>query len=100
MVAPGEPASASGDGWFCPRPERPWFSLLPQGFFDRTAERVEPPFEVTGNVGPHRPPAALGENVEIAARLRRLDNAKRVGVTGHRQVIGVIAGDLQENPTV
>src|SRR5437870_3492098 len=100
MVAPGEPASASVDGWFCLRPERPWFGLLPQGVFDSTAKGVEAPFEVAGDMRAQGASAAFRKNLQIATRLRRLDHAKSVGMTRHWQVFGVVAGDLQENAAV
>src|SRR5262249_49186274 len=44
--------------------------------------------------------APLRKHLQIAARLRRLDDAKGVGLAGHRQVFGVIAGDLQKDAAV
>src|SRR5271169_680422 len=100
MAAPSAPAFVSPSGWlFLPR-ERPWFSLLSQGFFDSTAERGEARVEVASDVHPQRAPASFGENVEITARLRRLDHAKGIGLSGHQHVLGVVAGDLQKDAAV
>src|SRR5258708_17654991 len=44
-----------------------------------------------------RAPAAFGKHVEIAARLRRLDDAEAVFLAGHRQILCIVAGDLQED---
>ena len=44
--------------------------------------------------------SALGQHLEIAARLRCLDNAKRVRLFRHLEIIGVVAGDLQEHAAV
>ena len=67
-----------------------------------TARRsvVETGIEIAGDVRAQRAPAALGKDLEIAARLRRLDDAERVGLAGHRQVLGIVAGDLQEDAAV
>src|SRR5260370_32330956 len=46
------------------------------------------------------PAATLGKHREIAARLRGLDHAERVPLTGDRQIFGIIAGDLQKNAAV
>src|SRR5580704_16215406 len=67
---------------------------------DGAAEPLETGLEITGDVHPERPPAALGEHVEIAARLRRLDDPEGVPGAGDRQVVGVGAGDLSEHAAV
>src|SRR5260221_13242404 len=46
------------------------------------------------------PPPALGEDIEIAARLRRLDGAESVFLAGHGKVLRIVAGDLQEDPRI
>ena len=46
------------------------------------------------------PAAALGQHVEIAPRLRRLDDAEGEFAAGYRQVSGIVAGDLQEHPGI
>src|SRR5260221_1927692 len=46
------------------------------------------------------PPPALGEDIEIAARLRRLDGAESVFLAGHGKVLRIIAGDLQKDPGI
>ena len=51
-------------------------------------------------MNPQGTPAALGQDLEIAARLRRLDHAEGVFLAGHRQILGVLAGDLQEDAAV
>ena len=45
-------------------------------------------------------PVALGQHLEIAARLRRLDDAEGVFLARHREIVGVVAGDLQEHAAV
>jgi len=44
--------------------------------------------------------AALGENGKIAAGLRGLDYAEGKFLAWHGQVVGVVAGDLQEDAAV
>src|SRR6266550_1984500 len=45
-------------------------------------------------------PAALGEHVEIAARLRRLDHPKARLLARHFQILGIIGRDLQKHAAV
>ena len=47
-----------------------------------------------------RAPAALGEHVEIAAGLGRLDHAEARLLARHGEILGVIASDLQEHAAV
>ena len=47
-----------------------------------------------------RAPPALEEYLEVAARLRRLDHAEGVSLSGHGQIDRVLAGDLQEDARV
>ncbi len=51
---------------------------LPQGLFDRAGEPVETGIEIAGDVHAQCPPAAFRQDFEIAARLRFLDDAKRI----------------------
>src|ERR1700676_237157 len=44
--------------------------------------------------------AALGQHVEIAARLCCLDDSKARLLTWHRQILGIVGRDLQEHATV
>src|SRR5215469_16157104 len=74
--------------------------LLSQRLLDSAVERVETRFEVAGNVSAESTPAALRQNVEIAACLRLLDDAKGIGLAGNRQILGIVAGDLQKNAAV
>src|SRR5260370_12337454 len=45
-------------------------------------------------------PAALGQHLEVAARLRRLDDGEGEFLPGDRKVVGILAGDLQEHAGV
>src|SRR5689334_22461627 len=74
--------------------------LLLQGLLDRAVQRCETGLEVAGDVRAQRPPSPLGKNLQIAARLSGLDHTERIGMAGHRQVPGIVAGDLQENAAV
>src|SRR5215470_1716432 len=75
-------------------------AVLPQGFFDGAGEPVETTGQVAGDVRAQRAPAALGQHVEIATRLRLLDNPEGIGLAGHREVLAVVASDLQENAAI
>src|SRR5215470_14483300 len=79
--------------------DAPEHELL-QGVLDRTGEPVETGGKVARDVHAQGAPAALRQHVEIAARLRLLDNAEGVGLAGDRQVLAVVAGDLQEDAAV
>src|SRR6266481_3190519 len=43
---------------------------------------------------------AFGKNSKIAAGLRRLDYTEGVVLSGDRQVLGIVTGDLQKNAAV
>src|SRR5271156_1625994 len=102
------PVAASPIGWSDPRPEHPWLSSLfcfpdwpsLQCLLDGPAECVETRVEVTGDVRPQGAPPAFGKDLEIAARLRRLDDPEGVPGARDREVVGVGAGDLQEHAAV
>src|SRR6185437_8084028 len=49
---------------------------------------------------PQGAPAAFGEDVEIAARLRRLDDAEAVPSARHVEVARIVAGDLQKDARI
>ena len=46
------------------------------------------------------PAPARGQHIEVAAGLRRLDDAKTVFMARYVEVDGIIAGDLQKHPGV
>src|SRR5579883_1571930 len=45
-------------------------------------------------------PAPLGQHLEIAARLRCLHDPEGILLPGHRNIHGIVAGHLQEDPAV
>ncbi|KXK00247.1 MAG: hypothetical protein UZ03_NOB001002839 [Nitrospira sp. OLB3] len=49
---------------------------------------------------PQQPPSPLRQDLKIAARLRRLDDAKRIPLAGHRHVCGILASQLEEEAGV
>ena len=49
---------------------------------------------------PQSAPPAIGQNLKISARLRRLHDAESVFLSGHRQVDRIVAGDLQEHSRI
>ena len=71
-----------------------------QRLLDGAAQAVETRINITGDVHTQRAPAALGENVEIAARLCLLDDPESIGAAGYRQILGIRAGDLQKDAAV
>src|SRR6266568_4012386 len=52
------------------------------------------------NMHPQGAPVSIGEHLEVAAGLRRLDDAKGIFMSGNRQINGVVAGNLQKNSAV
>ena len=73
---------------------------LPQSFLDGRFERREPYGDVGAEMEPQNPAPALGQHLEIAARLGRLDDAEGVLLAGNWEIVGVVAGDLQEDAAV
>src|SRR6478752_4271836 len=69
---------------------------LIERFRDGGIQRCKRRLEVTLEMDTQRAPAAFGQHVEIAARLRRLDDAKAGFLARHRQIPGVVGRDLQE----
>ena len=67
---------------------------------DRGVQHLQPRSKIALQMHPQRAPAAFGQHVEIAARLRRLDDTERRLLAGHRQILRVIGGDLQEHAAV
>ena len=49
---------------------------------------------------PQRAPAAFCEHLKVAARLRFLDNSEGIRVARHRQILGIVTGDLQKDAAV
>src|SRR5260370_18318277 len=76
------------------------YGLLLEGLLDGAAEPIQSIREAAGDVHPQGAPAAFGKDLEIAARLRLLDDAKGIGLAGHRQIVGIVTGDLQEDAGV
>ena len=56
-----------------------------QRLFEARPSVFSPASTSAGRCTRNSAPAALGEHLEIAARLRRLDDAEGVGLPGHRQ---------------
>src|SRR3982074_3294863 len=78
----------------------PILMTLVQCLDDRGIEQLQSRFEIALQMHAQGAPAALGQHVKIAARLRRLDHPKTGLLTGHREIPGVIRCDLQEYAAV
>src|SRR5580704_6158881 len=63
-------------------------------------ERCQAGGDVRAEMDAQEAPVAFGQHFEVAARLRRLDDAKGVFLIRHLQIGGVIAGDLQEHAAI
>src|SRR3954470_5632275 len=68
-----------------------------QRLFDCRANRAQTGADVRAKVNPEGATPPLGQHLEIAARLRRLDDAECVRLPRHRQVLRVVGRDLQEH---
>src|SRR5687767_7174185 len=68
-----------------------------QGLEGRGAQLRQPAAHIGAQVHAQRAPAALGEHAEVPARLSRLDHSERVPGARDLQILGVVAGDLQED---
>src|SRR5665213_115910 len=49
---------------------------------------------------PERSPPALGQHIEIAARLRRFYHAETIFLPRHGQILRLVAGDLEEHTAI
>src|SRR5947208_989867 len=74
--------------------------IFPAGSITQAVRGLSSLRTKSSSVPAQRAPAALGEHVEIAARLRRLDDAKARLLAWHRQILGIIRSDLQEHAAV
>ena len=59
-------------------------------------EALQTGADVVAETDPQHGLAARPERGEVAARLGTLEHAERVGLPGHRHVVGVVPDDLQE----
>ena len=73
---------------------------LGQRLLDGPADRGQAGVDVLADVDSKRAPAALGQDLEVPSRLGGLDDTEGVLAPGHRQVAGVVAGDLEEDARV
>src|SRR5215469_16542592 len=71
-----------------------------EGLFDGGSERFEALRDAVREVHAQRTAATFGEHVEIAARLRCLDDAERIFGARHLKISRIAASDLQEHATV
>src|ERR1700758_2074500 len=46
------------------------------------------------------PATTFCEHLEISTSLRRFDNSERIFLARHRQVLGIVTGDLQKDPRI
>ena len=71
---------------------------LAERFRNRGIERGQSRSEVALEMDAQRAPPAFGEHVEIAARLRRLDDAETRLLAGHRQILASSAVICRNTP--
>src|SRR5215469_6236305 len=82
------------------KPNRRRIAALRQSLSHGRSQRGESRCHVFAEVHAQCASPALGKDGEIPARLRRLDNTECVFLFRHGEVIGVVAGNLQEDTTV
>ena len=57
-------------------------------------------FHVSAEVHAQRSPLAVGQNLEVASSLCRFHHSESVLLSGNRQVLSIVACDLQEHAAV
>src|ERR1700688_4122076 len=67
---------------------------------DGVLESREAGRDVRTEMDAQEPSPALRQHLEVAARCRRLDDAESVFLPRDRQIVGLVAGDLQKNAGV
>src|SRR5580765_1609560 len=70
------------------------------GLRDSFRERSQGLYHVRPQVRAQRAAFALGQYLEIAARLRRLHHAEGILLARHRQIVGVVTGNLKEHSAI
>src|SRR3569833_1145543 len=66
----------------------------------RGIEHLQPRTDIALEVDSQCAPAALGQHVEVAAGLCRLDDAEARLLSGDRKILRIVSGDLQEHAAV
>src|SRR5512143_462195 len=72
----------------------------PECPLDRLVEDVEAPADVGAKMHAQRAAISLRQDPEVAARLGGLHHAKAEAVAGDRQILSIIAGQLQEDAAI
>jgi hypothetical protein len=65
---------------------------------NRGVELLQPRFQIALEMHAQRAAAALGQHVEIAARLCGLDDAEAGLLTGYRKILGIIGVICRNTP--
>src|SRR5207245_3586223 len=97
---PGAPRRASAAAARLARPESQTRLPSPDRSIDGRPQRPEPVRDVRAEMDPQGAAAALDENEKVAARLGGLHGAERVRPPGHREILRVVARDLEEHARV
>src|SRR6185503_7228005 len=74
--------------------------MLHHCFSDDIQHFRETDFDIFANMHAQCSATAIGKDLEVSSRLRRLHDAERVLRAGHRQVASVVASDLQKDAAV
>src|SRR6266446_3298524 len=73
---------------------------LAYGLRDGFRERLQVLLHVRPQVRPQRAAFAFGQNLEITARLRSLHHTESIFLARHRQIVRVVAGNLEEHARI
>src|SRR5207248_601976 len=71
-----------------------------QSLFDGMLQRRQARRNISAQVHAYRPALTFSEYLKIAPRLRRFHHTESVLLAGDRQILGVVASDLQKNSGV
>src|SRR2546427_10394709 len=84
----------------CMRSSGSWLPRRRASRLDGLAEPGQSVLHIGPEMHAQRAAPALPQHLEVAERLSGLHDAERVSATRHREIVGVVAGNLDEHPGI